>query len=524
MEQTVMQMREAAKALPENDPHRKLLEQTATTLEERAEKDTEEKHGDAPLLVEQFVWIGGSVTFAEADDYHDGREIDMSIEEEKNTFDLLHRNIWSSDRSVTEKARLTEQAARDLARRIGDVDVGERSTNIVERVRSFMFGEKRNKVRTDDQKSSHLSKAKDYAELSVFKDANGDWRWFAAHSNNYFDRDDEVFPATAHRDFEGWVDATGNYPELRLWHVPGTRIGLADLVAYDESSGFMVSSGTFDPEMEDVAERLAEDDDLACSHGFEYREDDLNEEGVYARYRSFEVTVLPAAHAANPWTAITVGQIAKEVQKGMQDQKRAFLVEKMGEERTARIEAQLAALGKELDESGIGWKDVLEGNGSGEAVAKTEPSAGVLVEDQPAAAAAGEEATAGTAGEEEEDKKPEGDATPADAGKGSDVTSELVAVLNTAIREQLAPITASIAELQSSVKALQVDDDSKIAATMRPRVTAAVVAEQRPTDKDGNLLSEEDAKKATGGDKTEEQPINPYVEMALNGGKVVNQG
>ena len=45
----------------------------------------------------------------------------------------------------------------------------------------------------------------------------------------------------------------------------------------------------------------------------------------------------------------------------MDERKRAFLVSVFGEERTARIEEQLAELGKELSEAGISFKDLHDG-------------------------------------------------------------------------------------------------------------------------------------------------------------------
>ena len=509
---TVDQLREAAKALPEQDPVRALYLQTADALGEQAvttvaASTDKEKDGvimDVPSLA---AFMGGALSFNEADDYHDGQEIERSIEDEKNTFDLLHRNIWNSELSIPEKARFTMQAATDLSTRIGQVETGERS--FFEKVRDFIL---------PGWDRDEAFEGVPAGDIVIFKDAAGGWRWFATHSNKYFDREKEVFPAVVHQEYERWVDSTGNFPELRLWHVPGTRIGLADLVAYDEPSGFMVSSGTFDKGMEDVAERLAESSDLACSHGFAYRQEDLNEEGVYARYRSFEVTVLPAAHAANPWTAINVGQIAKEVKVGMEDAKRAFLVEHMGEERTKRIEAQLAELGKDLDEAGISFKGVLEANGNGDENEGDEGSsggneAGVATEEKPSETVASETPAAETA-----ESQPAGE----EEGKSSELVGEISAIITTVVREQVAPVQAASTELQGSVKELKVSEDTKISSAMRPRVAVSIGSGQRPTES-GNEMDGGKGKAATGADEDgekEDQPVNPYVKMALNGGRL----
>lgn len=526
MKQTIEHLREAVKALPEDDPHRLLMEETASKLEEK-KSDAEKDMGVSPVMISEFMFMGGAINFQEADDFHDGQQIDMTIENEKNIFDQLHRNIWNSERSITEKARLTEQAASDLARRIGEVDEeGERETSLLQKAKTFFFGP--DKIRTA---------TKAVGEIIFLKDSDGSWRWLAIHSNNYFDRDKEVFPAAAHKEFESFVDATENYPELRLWHVPGSRMGVADFLAYDEPSGFMLSSGTFDKGMEDVAERLAQDDSLACSHGYRFREKDLDEEGVYARYRSFEVTILPAARAANPWTAISVGQIEQEVRKGMKKEKRQFLLEKLGEERTLRIEAQLASLGKELDEAGVSFKDVLEetdGAPASDAVAANPAAAAAPAGDPAAAAAQAPAATdvAPAASAQAPVADPAAAATQEpDAGasdpaevSGQKAPSDLMAAFNTAIREQLAPITAAIEALKVDVKGLKETDDSKVADAMKPRVDVSAAAAQRPTTNDGNVITDpEKAKQAVGDDDAdkEKQPISPYVEMALNGGRAV---
>ncbi len=526
---TIDSLRESAKDLPENDPNRRLLLNTAQALEETAvaeEKKSGEKHSDVQM-VEQIRFMGGAVTFNEADSWSEGLEVDMSIEGEKNTFDELHRNIWNGDRTIVEKARLTLQAAKDLATRIGNVETGTREVGLVEKFKTWVLGGSQfSKSIADEQPKA--------GEISFFKDTAGDWRWFAVHSNHYQDRDKEIFPEAAHKEFEQWCDATGNYPELRLWHTPGTKIGPGDMIAYDEKSGFMMSSGTVDKGMEDVAQRLASDDQLACSHGYVYADHDLNKEGVYARYRSFEITVLPAARASNPWTAITMGQIEEEVRQGMQEEKEKFLLDKLGPERTERIKSQLESLGKELTEGGVSFKDILptEENGG---VPKEKPAEGA---ETPTAAAPAPAAT--VSGEAATEEKPAeapaaapaaasvpAAAAPAAADGGKEVTADsltgpLTTAISAAINESLAPLRADIASLQGSVKELQTSDDTKVADALTPRTSVPATKESRPTGQTENELTEEKAKEAIGANVGDGEPsvVAPYVAMALNGAKI----
>jgi hypothetical protein len=524
MKSTIDGLRAKAKELPEDDPNRKLIEQTAKTLEEHAavasEKPAGEKHFDDVQMVEQIRFMGGAVTFDEADDWAEGLEVDMSIEGEKNTFDELHRNNWNSDRTIAEKAALTLQAANDLATRIGDVETGERSTTLIEKAKTFFFGEKH----------EDLIPPLKSGELVVFKDVDGDTRWFAVHSNRYKDRDEEIFPTESHKEYEQYIDRTGNWPELRLWHTPGSRMGLADFISYDEGSGFMMSSGLFDKGFEDVAEKLANSEEpLACSHGYVYAEHE-RKGGVYDRYRSFEVTVLPAANASNPWTAITVGQIAEEVKSGMEDVKRAFLLSKLGPERTERIEAQLAEMGKELTTAGVDFKDVIPegGGGDSETATPTETAAAPAktTEEKPAegaeAPAADPPATETPTASAE---APAADPPAGDGGKSvesTDLTRTLVTEMSRIINEALVPVNASIADLQGAVKSLQDDDDTKVAETMTPRTSVPATQAQRPTESGKNVMDEKAAEEATEGNKADGDgnPVNPYVQMAMNGAKV----
>jgi hypothetical protein len=212
-----------------------------------------------------------------------------------------------------------------------------------------------------------------------------------------------------------------------------------------------------------------------------------------------------------------VGQIAEEVKQGMHKDKRAFLLEKLGEERTQRIEAQLAALGKELDEAGVSFKDVVIAEESTAVPTETAPA---VATGEPAAIAAAP-ATTEEKPEEPEENPPV--VAQGEAAAAVSPTSELMAMLTTAIREQLAPVSAVISELQGEVKALKETDDSKVAAAMKPRVEAAVSGDQRPTGQEGNVINREQGEQATGGGEKEEQPINPYVEMALNGSGITQQ-
>jgi hypothetical protein len=191
----------------------------------------------------------------------------------------------------------------------------------------------------------------DPGSMMVFRGKDGDWRWMAVHSNKFEDRTKEIFPESAHRAYVDEVWETKQFPSLRIWHIP-VDIGRADFVDYDDS-GFVVSSGKFyDPA---VAVKLSGMKGLGCSHGYLYRKSDL-QDGVYSRYRTYEVSVLPRERAANTLTAFFAGE---EVPMLTPDRKE-FLTALVGEEKAAQIEEGVRALTAVATERGLSYKSLEE--------------------------------------------------------------------------------------------------------------------------------------------------------------------
>ncbi len=191
-------------------------------------------------------------------------------------------------------------------------------------------------------------------QFAIYKDSDGDLRWFAWMSNKWRDRDNpaEIIEEKAHQEYVAWVDKTKNFPEAWLWHTPGTRWGQADVVDYTD--GFLVVSGTVDKGMEAVAEAM-EGEDLGVSHGFRYRHSD-KDRGIIGWYRSFELSPLPPDAAANQWTSMDM--IGKEVDMGFNQAKREFLVGKIGEDRVALLENDTKGMRQALEAKGVEWKEL----------------------------------------------------------------------------------------------------------------------------------------------------------------------
>jgi len=98
------------------------------------------------------------------------------------------------------------------------------------------------------------------------------------------------------------------------------------------------------------------------SHGFVYSYSDKEQE-IIGKYRTWEVSHLPLAKAANVWTAIDI--LKKEVkQMSLNPEKRKYLVELHGEDvvstfesKVIDLEGDLASLGIESKELGLPGED-----------------------------------------------------------------------------------------------------------------------------------------------------------------------
>ncbi len=291
--------------------------------------------------------------------------------------------------------------------------------------------------------------------FSAFKDAQGNWRWMTLTSNVWRDRDGEIIPGDAHEGAVSYAERTKDMPDLRLWHVPGSRVGVADWV--DFTHGFVLHSGSFDKGMEDVAESLATTEEpLGVSHGFYHNKDEDSD--TYPWYRDFEVSVLPLEKAANQWTEFTADN-TKEVAMGLTDERRGFLVKHIGEGRVTALEKLLEEKEEDLKSGKVDFKEVLA----------------EAIEAAPTP-----------------DPKPAEGKGEGDAPKGDDAIAKLVTVIE-AQGTQLTEIATAQAEQGEQIKALQASDDEKIAAKMAPQRQPPAGGE-RPTDDKGNVLTEAELK------------------------------
>jgi hypothetical protein len=155
--------------------------------------------------------------------------------------------------------------------------------------------------------------------------------WFAWWSNNFEDHDGEYFSEKAIDEYVRRVDVGAvPFPQLWLWHTPGTKHGKAEWVG--RIGHFAVAAGSFEdtPAGKAAQAHYAKaGGDYGMSHGFTY-DPGQKCDGVYNQFNTFEISVLPAKAAANPYTAFS-----EVFEMEMDEEKRAFLARVLGSDELA---------------------------------------------------------------------------------------------------------------------------------------------------------------------------------------------
>ncbi len=192
-----------------------------------------------------------------------------------------------------------------------------------------------------------LNYAKDFSgtTFQIEKDAQGRSRWIAITSNRWMDRDGQIILDSAHKEFVAWLDQNPTKaPQLWTWHTPGTaRKERADWWEY--TNGFLIFSGPLTDE-EALQYEAVKTFDVGVSHGFIAN---VSEDNKYiVKYRTYEISDLPAQAASNPFTQFDVFG-----ERNMNAQKRQWLTSLFGEEKVAKLESATSEMEALLDELGI---------------------------------------------------------------------------------------------------------------------------------------------------------------------------
>lgn len=216
--------------------------------------------------------------------------------------------------------------------------------------------------------TSFVKTTSDY-HFTITKNADGTYHWTGTSSSNAKDRDQEIVSKMA-LDLDVYrTKHYGDDSELRLFHIPASRLGgPPDFRTVVD--GLLVESGDFDdtPFAKGVAEYMIAHPEAndgsgwGMSIGFNGIPDRT---GTYNQIETVERSVLPLSQAANPYTKFKLigdeDMALKPAQKSLLDDigqeisDPAFLA-------TLRQITEAAEKSKSLDDAGVRRKDVTSTN------------------------------------------------------------------------------------------------------------------------------------------------------------------
>ena len=148
--------------------------------------------------------------------------------------------------------------------------------------------------------------------LRIFKTSDGEYRWVAISSSAFEDRTGETVSTKA-IDYSLKI-ANDDYGELRLYHLPGSKVGTCD--GSMRVGMFLVETGIFDDTDAAVSVRSTVNehpDKYGVSIGFKYRPEDLINEH-YDKIKIFERSIVEEPDAAALFTSIKL--VGSEVSMG----------------------------------------------------------------------------------------------------------------------------------------------------------------------------------------------------------------
>ena len=410
------------------DPENETIALDPGTIEARVDHSDKKEPKPKEDVKKESLPLSGAITFDEFETMAQAHNSATQVKEHLAVFNVLIGNILS-DKTIDTQSTIN-RAAQDLMQRI---EVSMSTKSIAQRTKEFIFGSKSQEDTVDLNEIEHkelgyyLDSVPSSIEIpgfGVWKDKNGRYRWIATYSNNLLDDDNppEIISAKSQKTFVEMVDREiVGYPELWLWHIEGSSVGVADMVDFT-SDGFSVATGIFYEGKENVAENLSKMTDLGVSHGmlrYPMQRDPENP-NVITFHVTKEISPLPMGAAANKRTGFSVVK-GSDMSNSFTPEKRDFLAQAgLSDDEIAQIEESQAKMREEAIEDGVPSKE--------ESVVEE------VSEDVP----------------------------------NYPTNEELAGVLNELLiplAEQLNSVVAQVTSLQDSVKELQGSDREKIQAT-----------------------------------------------------------
>lgn len=429
---------------------------------------------------------GGATSFGEIDAQEAVREYTYKVDEETYALKAIIENITSdSEKSVDEKTSAIKTAADEYRSRIAKLPVPDSDKAMSEdkglwdKIKSWLAPPK--EFTAPEPKALPVVSTSGF---KVFKEADGITRWISTSSNAFEDLEKELFTTKALEEAVEYADKTDERGPLMFYHIPNTEIGACDFQGI--AGRFLIETGTFDdtPLGRKAAEFFSNsEEDWQVSIGFVHEAGD-ELDGTYDWLRFRERSICPFGTAANPYTDFKVlGD--KEMD--------AFKVEQLkkvfGEEYANGIIAKAESATKEIEESGVRFKEV-----------KVEETKTDVTDTTTVTIAAPSEAN------------------PEPVASAPVFTAEQFAALGellTNLGNEISGMKAALATVDTEIKALKASDDDKIAAALAPKYdpSKGVPASERSD----NIVNNPDLIKSLPQEKGE-LPTNgatPYVQDLL---------
>lgn len=336
-----------------------------------------------------------------------------------------------------------------------------------------------------------------FDELKAFDQADGRTRWLGISSGGFRDRDGEIVSSAFLASAVKAGDETGQRGTLDVWHIPGSDVGTCDFQAL--ADGFLLESGLFDETPAGVhaasaVKALGQQAGMSIQFLYANKQDGVYDPpGVILRR-----SILPRTAAAFPWSGMALKEFSDMAVK-IDEKKRQFLAEVVGEDETATILAGLERGAEALKANGVAFKE-LQPEAASEAApaeaAQPEPATAEVKEAAPTetvtpvpeATAEADKETVSAQTETEfvlSDVAMQDIAALVEKSFGATVDSRLadmLAQLET-MHAAVTKMSADYAAMTAEVAALKAADETKIAAIVRDLPRATIKQIQRPTQR-----------------------------------------
>ena len=341
--------------------------------------------------------------------------------------------------------------------------------------------------RKEDTPSEAKSDEGERPGWTIYKAADGTWRWLTLSNWAVVDKESEVVSEQAYRDAIAHAQKTNDWGQLDLVHVSGTDVGDCDMlfiVKGDEPAKFGAGGTWYDtPKATKAREAVqAEPDYWGVSIKFRFNPQ-KRVKGIYTGdIEVLKHSILPQAMAASYGTAIAV-QGGERMSKAL-DEKAAEALAKLGhsEDEIAELAEKQKALPPEenvMEKEAeapvtkttlLTWLKELFTEKAVEAKDEEEAPVASMPEE---AGKADEVNDPANAAEPAEEEKAGGDPVEAEA-VGADIGALLGPLGETIaksvgemVRDEMAKRDDRIAELEEAIKLMAVSVEEKVAARLR---------------------------------------------------------